>query len=148
MRQPIGSRLHGALDYFTGTSLIAASRLPALRDSLAGGVLLGAGANHLAYSAVTDYELGAVRKLPYKAHLAIDATGALGMIALGATRKSRLDRAILIGVGLYELTAVLLSDPAGIGAAAEEPERPSAERNGTGRFSGERSGESVRVTVS
>src|SRR3712207_1044119 len=111
MRQPIGSLLHGALDYLTGTSLIAASRLPRLNGSFAGRALLAVGANHLAYSAVTDYELGLVRKLPYKAHLAIDAVGALGLVATGATRRDSVDRYIPVGVGLYELGAVVLSDP-------------------------------------
>jgi hypothetical protein len=119
MRQPIGSLLHGALDYLTGTSLLAASRLPTLAGSFAGRALLAAGANHLAYSLVTDYELGVVRKLPYKAHLAMDAAGALGLVAAGAMRKDPFDRYIPIGVGVYELTAVLLSDPRGGGRAPE-----------------------------
>ena len=113
MRQPIGSLLHGALDYLTGTSLVAASRLPTLTGSFAGRALLAAGANHLLYSLVTDYELGAVRKLPYKAHLVVDAVGALGLVAAGATRRDPFDRYVPIGVGLYELGAVLLSDPQG-----------------------------------
>ena len=120
MRQPIGSLLHGALDYLTGTSLIAASRLPTLRGSFAGRALLAAGSNHLLYSSVTDYELGIVRKLPYKAHLAIDAAGALGLVAAGATRRDPFDRYIPVGVGLYELTAVLMTDPHG---SARTPER-------------------------
>jgi hypothetical protein len=120
MRQPIGSVLHGALDYLTGTSLIAASRLPTLNGSFAGRALLAAGANHLLYSSVTDYELGIVRKLPYKAHLAVDAVGALGLVAAGATRLDPLDRYVPIGVGLYELGAVLMSDPR---SAVHVPER-------------------------
>ena len=131
MRQPIGSLLHGALDYLTGTSLIAASRLPTLTGSFAGRALLAAGANHLAYSAVTDYELAVVRKLPYKAHLALDALGALGLVAAGATRQDPFDRYIPMGVGLYELSAVLMSDPSGGGHALERHavtvNRPEAE---------------------
>ena len=131
MRKPIGSLLHGALDYLTGTSLIAASRLPGLAGSFAGRALLAAGANHLAYSLVTDYELGALRRLPYKAHLAIDAAGALGLVGAGATQKDRRDRFVPIGVGLYELTAVLLSDPQGGRRAPERHavtvNRPEAE---------------------
>ncbi len=131
MRQPIGSLLHGALDYLTGTSLVAASRLPTLTGSFAGRALLAAGANHLAYSLVTDYELGVVRKLPYKAHLAIDAVAALGLVAAGATRKDPFDRYVPIGVGLYELGAVLMSDPQGGGRAPERHavtvNRPEAE---------------------
>ena len=115
MRQPIGSRLHGALDYFTGTALIGASLLPPLRGRFAGRALLVAGVNHLAYSLVTDYELGALRKLPYKVHLVLDAGGALGLAAAGATRSDKVDRLVPIGVGVYELGAVVLSDPNGGG---------------------------------
>ena len=131
MRRPIGSLLHGALDYLTGTSLIAASRLPTLAGSFAGRALLAAGANHVAYSVVTDYELGVIRKLPYKAHLVIDAVGALGLVAAGATRRDPYDRYVPIGVGLYELAAVLMSDPDGGGRSPERHavtvNRPEAE---------------------
>ena len=111
MRQPIGSLLHGALDYLTGTSLIAASRLPRLNGSFAGRALLAAGANHLAYSAVTDYELGVWRKVPYPAHLAVDALAGSSLLAIGVASSGR-DRAVLAGTGLFELTVTALSDPA------------------------------------
>jgi NAD(P)-dependent dehydrogenase (short-subunit alcohol dehydrogenase family) len=120
MKPPIGSRLHGALDYLTGTSLVAASQLPAVRDRFAGRALLAAGAGHLGYSLVTDYELAPVRKLPYRAHLAIDALGAAGLVAAGASRDEAIDRLLPIGVGAYELGAVLLSDPRGDGARRVE----------------------------
>ena len=116
MKQPIGSRLHGIVDYATGASLLATSRLPVLRNRFAGTALLATGASVLAYSALTDYELGAVRKLPYKAHLAIDAASGLGLVVLGALRSETLDRLVLAGVGLQELAAVALSDPSGQGA--------------------------------
>ena len=123
MRQPIGSLLHGALDYLTGTSLVAASRLPTLNGSFAGRALMTAGAGHVAYSLVTDYELGVIRRLPYRAHLVLDAIAALGLVAAGATRKDPYDRYVPIGVGLYELGAVLMSDPADGGRppASREP---------------------------
>lgn len=116
MKPPIGSRLHGVLDYVTGTSLVAASQLPPLRGRFAARALLAAGANHLAYSLLTDYELAPVRKVPYRAHLALDALGAGGLIAAGATRRESLDRLVPIGVGAYELGAVVMSDPKGDGA--------------------------------
>lgn len=115
MDRPIGSRLHGALDYMTGTMLLGASQLPWLRTRFAGRALASAGAGHLAYSLLTDYELGLVRRLPYRAHLALDAVGALGLAAapwlLG--REQAIDRWVPAGVGLYELSAVALSDPGG-----------------------------------
>jgi hypothetical protein len=116
MTQPIGSRLHGIIDYAVGGSLIAASRLPPLRGRFAGRALLGAGANHLLYSAVTDYEVGLVRKLPYRAHLAVDAVAACGLLAAGLLQNDALDRAVPLGVALQELTVVALSDPGGAGA--------------------------------
>lgn len=117
MRQPIGSLLHGVLDYLTGLGLIGASRLSLLRRRFAGRALAAAGANHLAYSVLTDYELGVVKRLPYKVHLALDGIGALSLAAAPwlAGRKRPLDRWVPAGVALYELSAVALSDPNGGG---------------------------------
>ncbi|MDQ4072522.1 MAG: hypothetical protein M3088_06590 [Actinomycetota bacterium] len=121
MRQPIGSLLHGVLDYLTGVGLIGASRLSPLRGRFAGRALAAAGANHLAYSLVTDYELGVVKRLPYKAHLALDGVGALGLAAAPwlAGRKRPLDRWVPLGVAVYELSALALSDPDGRGRAGD-----------------------------
>ena len=117
--RPIGSRLHGALDYLTGTTLVGVSRLPGVRGRFAGQALLTAGAAHLAYSLVTDYELGALRKLPYRVHLVLDAAGAGALALAGAVRSDPIDRFLPVGVGLYELGAVLLSDPHGTPHAVE-----------------------------
>lgn len=119
MTQPIGSRLHGVLDYLTGATLIGASQLPLLRGRFAGRALATAGANHLAYSLVTDYELGVLKRLPYKAHLALDAVGALALAAAPwlRGREQPVDRWVPGAVGLYELSAVALSDPTGRGRA-------------------------------
>lgn len=113
MRQAIDSRIHGALDYVTGVSLVAASRLPALRERFAGRALLAAGASHLSYSAFTDYELGLVKKIPYRVHLVLDAAGVVSLGAAGARQRKALDRWAPIGVALYELGALALSDPHG-----------------------------------
>ena len=71
MRVP--TRVHGFLDYPVGVLLVA---LPWLAGFARGGaetwvlVLVGAGA--LLYSAVTDYELGVLRRLPMPTHLLLD----------------------------------------------------------------------------
>jgi hypothetical protein len=113
MRRPIGSRLHGALDYLTGTAFLAASLTPALRHRVAGRGLRAAGAGAAAYSLVTDYELGARRLLPYRAHLALDAASGLSLVAAALAARDAADRVPLLGAGLLELGAVALSDPSG-----------------------------------
>jgi hypothetical protein len=118
MRQPLGSRTHGILDYVTGASLVAASRVPPLKGRFAGTVAAATGANVLGLSAVTDYEVGALRLLPFKAHLAMDALTAIGLLGLPwitDQAKSGVDRILPLAVGAMELGAVLLTDPEGRG---------------------------------
>lgn len=74
----IPTRVHGMLDYLLGALLIG---LPWLAGFAEGGpetwvpVALGAGV--IAYSLLTDYELGAIRRLSMPAHLWLDALGAV-----------------------------------------------------------------------
>jgi hypothetical protein len=72
----IPTRVHGAVDYATSGALVAAPELFRLKDVRASALAPRvAGAAAGAYSALTDYELGAVKALPLKAHLALDAAG-------------------------------------------------------------------------
>jgi hypothetical protein len=69
----IPTRAHGVLDYLTSGVLIAAPTL--LRFGRGGAkswvpVALGIGA--IAYSLLTDYELGAVKIIPMPVHLSVD----------------------------------------------------------------------------
>jgi hypothetical protein len=72
----ISTRVHGYLDYLMGALLIVA---PWLLDFNRGGaetwvpVILGAGV--IAYSLMTDYELGAVKALSMRTHLWLDGMG-------------------------------------------------------------------------
>ena len=76
--------LHGLLDYAAALALImfpyflGFSGLP-LWLSIAGGVLL------IAYSLITDYALGAVRILSFKAHLVLDLSAAAAFVAAPLT---------------------------------------------------------------
>ncbi len=70
----IPTSVHGAIDYLTGGMLLAAPKLLGLTDEpRAALVLRSAGGGALAYSLITDYELGLLRLLPMPAHLAMDA---------------------------------------------------------------------------
>src|ERR1700712_1728067 len=118
-RRPISSRLHGVLDYTTGATLVAAPAVLGLGGTAAGRILRGAGAGHAGYSALTRYELGAVKVIPYRAHLAA-AVAAVGLAAspwiFGTAKRGRAHWLPHVVLGVYELAAVALSDPSGVGA--------------------------------
>lgn len=74
MRLP--TRVHGMLDYLVGALLMA---MPWLGGFARGGpetwIMVGVGGAILLYSVFTDYELGAVRRLPMPVHLLLDGLG-------------------------------------------------------------------------
>ncbi len=78
----IPTRVHGILDYLVGALLVAA---PWLFGFARGGaetwtpVVLGAGL--IGYSLFTDYELGAIRKIPMNVHLWLDMAGGVLLAA-------------------------------------------------------------------
>lgn len=67
----------------------------------------------------TDYELGAVKAIPYKVHLALDAIGAAALAATpfvtGQYKKGRREWLPHVGLALFELTSLVMSDPTGRG---------------------------------
>jgi hypothetical protein len=114
--RPIDSTLHGATDYTAGTLLMTAfPRLAGIAGTRAAGQIRAAGAIHVGYSTITDYPLGVVKLVPYKAHLAIDALGALALAATpfvtGQWKRGRKEWVPHVGLCLFELAALALSDP-------------------------------------
>ncbi len=76
----ISTRTHGIVDYASSVSLLVAPRLlrfPTGARRAARGKALGT----LALSALTDYELGLVRRVPMRAHLGADALGGVLLAA-------------------------------------------------------------------
>ncbi len=131
----ITPRVHGVLDYTTATVLLAAPKMLGLQGTPAGAVLRAAGAGTVGYSLLTAYELGAVKLLPYRAHLAIDAVSACGLLAapwiagrarrrsrwpFGARRSTRSQWLPHAAFGAWELAAVALSVP-GARAGSQSP---------------------------
>jgi hypothetical protein len=72
MTKPISTRTHGIIDYTYGGALIA---LPFLLhwDRRAAQLSIGAGLATLGVTVMTNFELGLLRLLPMRAHLAMDA---------------------------------------------------------------------------
>ena len=119
---PIDSTLHGVIDYTRRHA--AADRLPAgwpaSRARARRGRSARAGAIHAGYSTLTDYPLGIVKLIPYQAHLAIDALGALALAATPfVTGQCKKGRSQWVPArrrcALFELASLALTDPTGRG---------------------------------
>ncbi len=118
--RPISAPLHGATDYGVGTFLMTAfPRLAGIEDTESASQARAAGAVHVGYSTITDYPLGIVKLLPYKAHLALDAIGAF---AIGATpfvtgqwKKGTKHWVPHVALAAFELSSLLMTDPTGKG---------------------------------
>jgi hypothetical protein len=89
-----------------------------------------AGAVHAGYSALTAYPLGVAKLIPFKAHLALDALGALALGAApfitGQHREGARQWAPQVGLCLFELASLAMTDPTGRGAFHGDVERVRA----------------------
>ena len=118
--RPIDSTLHGATDYSVGALLVTAfPRLAGVEGSRSAAQIRTAGAAHVAYSTVTDYPLGVVKLIPFKLHLALDALGALALglapFVTGQHKEGRRQWLPHVGLALFELSALAMTDPTGKG---------------------------------
>jgi hypothetical protein len=110
----ISTRTHGAIDYVTGTGLLAAPALLGIPDEPAAArALRAAGLAATAYSLLTDYEFGLVRVIPMPAHLAMDAASGVLIAAspwfFGFAGRGPRYRRPHVVIGLAEVLAALMS---------------------------------------
>jgi hypothetical protein len=142
--RPIDTTLHGATDYQVAAMLTTLfPRLAGIEGTRSARQVRIAGAVHGGYSLLTKYPLGVVKLIPYKAHLALDAIGAVALAATpfvtGQFREARSQWLPHVGLSLFELGSLALSDPTGRGdykadveairrANAEDPARKIHER--------------------
>jgi hypothetical protein len=118
--RPVDSTLHGVTDYTAGTLLTTVfPKLAGIEGTRSAKQVRIAGAIHAGYSTVTDYPLGIVKLLPYKAHLAVDALGAIALAATpfvtGQWKKGRRQWVPHVGLCAFELMALAMTDPTGKG---------------------------------
>jgi len=118
--RPIDSTLHGVTDYSVGAALMTVfPRLTGIEGTRSARQVRLSGAAHAADSVLTDYPLGAVKLIPYKVHLALDAAGALAIAATpfvtGQYRKGRRQWLPHVALCLFELSSLAMSDPTGKG---------------------------------
>lgn len=105
----IPTRVHGVLDYLTAGVLIAAPSLLGFRKGGAQTWLpVALGVGTIAYSLLTDYELGLVKVIPMPVHLALDAAnGALLSASPWLFGFADDVSAPHLGLGLFEVGAAL-----------------------------------------
>ena len=118
--RPIDATLHGATDYTVGATLVSVlPKLVGVEGTPAAKQIRASGAFHAGYSVFTDYPLGAVKAIPFKAHLALDALGALALAATpfvtGQYKKGRKQWVPHVALALFELGSLAMTDPTGRG---------------------------------
>ncbi len=118
--RPIDSTLHGATDYTVGATLMTAfPKLAGIDGTRSARQIRTVGAIHAGYSTLTDYPLGVVKAIPFKVHLALDLAGALALAATpfvtGQWKKGRKHWVPHVGLALFELTSLAMTDPTGKG---------------------------------
>ncbi len=109
--KPISTHAHGVLDYLTAGALLALPRTLGWGPGVT-RLLTNAAIGTVVYSLLTRYELGLVKVLPMKGHLALDGmSGALLCAApfLLLDEDERDATGPLIGLGLFEIIVPLLS---------------------------------------
>lgn len=118
----VPTRFHGVIDYLAAGALIAAPILVGVTKKDARiwlPVALGIGT--IAYSAMTDYELGVVRLIPMPVHLALDAANG-ALLAASPWLFGFADEVYTphLAFGLFEIGASLLTNPV-LGRASGMP---------------------------
>ena len=118
--RPIDSTLHGVTDYTVGTLLMTAlPKLVHVEGTESARQIRASGAFHAGYSTLTKYPLGAVKLIPYQVHLALDALGAIALAATpfitGQWKKGTKQWLPHVGLALFELSSLAMTDPTGRG---------------------------------
>jgi hypothetical protein len=108
------------VDYTAGALLTTVFPLLAgIEGTRAARQIRTAGAIHAGYSTITDYPLGVVKVLPFQAHLALDAVGAIALAATpfmtGQWKRGRSQWLPHVALCLFELSSLAITDPTGRG---------------------------------
>src|SRR4051812_9052114 len=118
--KPVDSTLHGVVDYAAAATLMTVfPKMAGIEGTRSAGQIRTAGAIHAGYSVLTEYPLGAVKLIPFRAHLAIDAVGAVALAATpfvtGQWRNGVRQWLPHVGLALFELASLAMTDPTGRG---------------------------------
>lgn len=107
----IPTKTHGIIDYLSVGFLFGLPRVLGWSNKVT-TLLTGAALGTLMYSMFTRYEMGAIKTIPFKAHLGLDALSGVALCAAPLLLKHE-DSAVqasLLGIGLFEIVAALTSE--------------------------------------
>ncbi|HEU4658380.1 MAG TPA: hypothetical protein VFR97_12680 [Capillimicrobium sp.] len=118
--RPVDATLHGVVDYTAGAMLLTVfPKAAGIAGTRSARQVRTSAAIHAGYSMLTRYPLGVVKVLPFRAHLALDAVGALALAATpfvtGQFRDGPRQWAPHVGLALFELSSLAMTDPTGLG---------------------------------
>ena len=118
--RPIDSTLHGVVDYKAAAGLMTLMpKLIGVEGTPTARQMRIAGAAHGGYSLFTKYPLGIVKAIPFKAHLALDAVGAVALAATpfvtGQWKRGRDQWVPHMALAAFELMSLAMTDPTGKG---------------------------------
>ncbi len=105
------TKTHGVLDYTSVVALLALPRTMGWSKHVT-NILTASALGTLVYSLLTRYELGALKVLPVKTHLGLDALSGL-LLAIAPfvfLREKQNVNKTLLGIGIFEISAALLTD--------------------------------------
>jgi hypothetical protein len=111
MYKPISTKAHGVLDYLTIATFITLPRVMGWSRGLTQGMTALA-ISKLGYTLLTRHELGAVKKLPMQAHLALDAAGGAALCAMPMLLGDEDDVGAAVAccaLGLFDIAAAPLT---------------------------------------
>ena len=113
MRKPISTATHGMIDYLTAGALFALPSLLGFSKPLSQAVRMIA-LKKLAVAAATQHEMGIVKLIPMKQHLAMDVMTGAALCALPFMIEDEDDpdaaRVALVTMGLMEIAYAPLTD--------------------------------------
>jgi len=113
MRKPISTATHGMIDYLTAGALFALPSMLGFSPRLSTAVRMIA-LKKLAIAATTQHELGIVKLIPMKTHLAMDVMTGAALCALPFMLEDEDDpesaSAALVTMGLMEIAYAPLTE--------------------------------------
>src|SRR5687767_2787069 len=111
MNKPISTGVHGVIDYVTAGTLLTLPGILGLSPRLTRAMQM-IGLKKLIVSMLTQHELGIVKLIPMKTHLALDAVTGATLAALPLLMDERDEDAMAacVALGLMDIGASVMTE--------------------------------------